>query len=226
MADEKEEAQTPEPEAPDQAEGNAEAPADGKGAGGNKMFSKAGILIFASIILLEAAAFSMLFLLGGSDAAQAEGPGAANGETEGIEEELETTDVDIESLSQLKPYIIDLDEVTVYPQSTQSNAPHRITAEIQIVLSDKLGEALMGEGKDSQAIKVIKLNLRQVLKQMLEEYGVRVVDGAVREAFQHEAKTRLNNVQVEGDRELLKIIRLLRGHVRQVMIDRLQQASF
>ncbi len=226
MADEKEEKKEDQ-EAENQTEGaEGDGSEEGEPKQKSKLFSKTGLLIFIAIVLLEAAAFSFMFLMGGSEPADAEGTPTENAENEGIEEELETGDVDVESLSQLKPYLIDLDEVTVYPQSTQSNAPNRITAEIQIVLSDKLGEALMAEGKDSQAIKVIKLNLRQVLKQMLEEYGVRIVDGAVREAFQHEAKTRLNNVQVEGDRELLKIIRLLRGHVRQVMIDRLQQASF
>jgi hypothetical protein len=127
----------------------------------------------------------------------------------------------------VEPWILELGELTVYPKSTQTNAPYRITAEVKIVISKKLGDTLFKDGaKETALVKVIKLNSRQVVSQMLEEYALRILDTSVKEAFQHEAKTRLNSVQVEGDREMLRVLRLLRGHVRQVVVDRLEQSSF
>ena len=103
------------------------------------------------------------------------------------------------------------------------NAPSRITAEISVILTKELGAALQADDKKAAHAR-LKINVRQALSRLLEDYGVRVLDKAGRVAFRREAKRMLNNVQTD-DAELRKPLRALRAHVLQVIIDRQEQSS-
>jgi hypothetical protein len=198
-----------------------------------------GMLIVVALFAVQTATFLFLLMRQPSSPdnakeAQAmqgghgESEGEAHGDAGGGHEDPggHGPELDSEAIHAIEPWIIDLDEMTVYPQSSNSNAPYRITSRISVALSKQLGDGLHAGAKDTPMVKLIKLNVKQVLNQMLEEYGVRILDFSAREAFQQEAKAKLNNAQVEGDRDMQRVMRVLRGHVRQVMFKGVEKSNF
>ena len=207
--------------------GGAEAGKAGK-ASLSQSFSRKGILILAVLMLLEAAVFLLYIGKSGKASAGAEPAGAA---PEGA---AATQEQDLERFFETGRAILDLGEIKVPVTSTQPRAPRSMSASFQVVITKELGERLGmggggghgGGGKAGTQQKVLELNVRSILREMMDGEGIRLLEPSAKADFRRKAKDRLNHVQVDGDEEETAVLKILRGQVLQVILDKFETQPY
>jgi flagellar basal body-associated protein FliL len=196
---------------------------------GSPAFNKKGIIILAAVVIFEAVGF-MLFLSRGSKG-NAEAP-LAKGESH-EEDTGMANDEEFKKFKEVGRSILDLGEIKVPITSTQPRAPRSITANIQVVVMkevlEKITEAAGGHGgggKSNPQKDVLVLNIRSIVRSMMDSDGLRMVEPSAKADFERRAKDRLNHVQIDGDEEKAQVLKVLRGRVLQVVIDRFDSQSY
>jgi hypothetical protein len=210
-----------------------ETPAAGAEAGGAKppeaskaAFSRKGIFILGAIVVLEGAAFLAFIATNGRGKAQAS-------EEAHRPEPAASREQDFEDFLKVGRAILDVGEIKVPIQSTQPRAPRSITATIQVVITKELAEKLTGGGgghggggKSNPQRDVLVLNIRSILRGMMDGDGIRLIEPSAKLDFEKRARERLNTVQLEGDEERAQVLKVLRGHVLQVIIDKFDSQTY
>jgi hypothetical protein len=177
--------------------------------------------------VLEAAAFLAFMVFrhqgraeAGGEAARGKDLGAARGQ-------------DLEEFMRVGRAVLDVGEIKVPITSTQPRAPRSITASLQVVVTKELMEKLQGGGggqgggnKSNPQRDVLVLNIRSILRGMMDVEGIRLIEPSAKADFERRAKERLNHVQIEGDEEKAQVLRVLRGQVLQVIIDKFDSQTY
>ena len=186
-------------------------------------FSKKGYMILGAVVVLEAAVF--FFMKGGKREAQAEHTGE--------EAHAATHEEDLANYFKVGRAVLELGEIKVPITSTQPRAPRSISASFQVVITHELGEKLSGGGgghggggKGTPQGKVLELNVRSILREMMDAEGVRLLEPSAKADFRRKAKDRLNHVQVDGDEEEAQVLKILRGQVLQVIMDKFETQAY
>jgi len=189
-------------------------------------FSKKGLLILGAVVGLEAVIF-LLFL-----SRTPKGAGAAGPETPEMAAEA-AHKKDIDEFLHVGRSILDLGEIKVPITSTQPRAPRSVSATIQVVITKELSEKLAGGGgghggggKESIHQKVLILNVRSILRDLMDSDGIRMVEPSAKNDFMRRAKDQLNNMQIDGDEEKAQVLKVMRGQVLQVLVDKFEAQSY
>jgi hypothetical protein len=140
-------------------------------------------------------------------------------------------ELDFEEFLRVGRAILDVGEIKVPITSTQPRAPRSISATIQVVVSKELGEKLAGGGghgggKSNPQRDVLVLNIRSILRGMMDSDGIRLIEPSAKGDLERRAKDRLNNVQIDGDEEKTQVLKILRGQVLQVIIDKFDTQTY
>jgi hypothetical protein len=187
-------------------------------------FSRKGLAILGAVVVLEAATF-LVFVARGGDSARAQGKDPAFGESAGKN--------DVDEFFKVERAVIDLGEIEVPVTSTQPRAPRSIITTVQVVITKELAEKFSGAGgghggggKVTPQQRVVELNLRSIISSMMSADGVRLLEPSSRFDLERKAKDRLNNTQIDADEETAKVLKILRGHVLQVKVDKLKPQSY
>ncbi len=216
----------------DASTGGAAAGGEHKGGPVRKatspLFSKRGRFIFAAVASVQAVALIAVLLLRGNGKAEA----SAGDEHDPHEASAKSHERAVEAFLKVGRSILELGELKVPITSAQPRAPRSITANVQVVVSHHLEEKLSGGGghgggsKNNPQKNVLILNMRSILRSMMEAEGVRLLEANAKIDFERRAKDRLNNVQIDGDEEKTVVMRILKGQVLQVIIDKFDTHSF
>jgi len=222
------------PKAKDQAGGKGEAPAAAAaGAPAQKpaapAFSRKGIMILGGVVALEAAGFLGFIATRHQGHAEA----TAKKEEEHHKEGAVSGDEDFAEYLKVGRAVLEVGEIKVPITSTQPRAPRSITATIQVVVSHEVPEKLApkggghgGGGKSNPQKDVLVLNIRSILRGMMDQDGIRLIEPSAKADFERRAKERLNLAQIEGDEEKAQVLKILRGQVLQVIIDKFDTQSY
>ncbi len=196
---------------------------------GAPMFSRRGLLIFAGVAAFQGVALIGVLLLRGKGEAEA----SMDEEHDPHAASSKSHEKDVEAFLKVARSILELGELKVPVSSTQPRAPRSITAHIQVVISQHLEEKLSGGGgghgggsKNNPQKTVLILNMRSIVRAMMESEGVRLLEPNAKIDFERRAKDRLNNVQIDGDEEKTMVMRILKGQILQVIIDKFDTHSF
>jgi hypothetical protein len=102
-----------------------------------------------------------------------------------------------------------------------------------VVITKELSEKLAGGGgghggggKESIHQKVLILNVRSILRDIMDSDGIRMVEPSAKNDFMRRAKDQLNNMQVDGDEEKAQVLKVMRGQVLQVLVDKFEAQSY
>src|ERR1041385_5456072 len=157
-------------------------------------FSRKGIIILGAVVVLEGVAFLGFIARSGKGAAPAE-------PRDEEESATATQEQDLEKFFQTGRMIMDIGEVKVPVTSTQPRAPRSMSASFQVVITKELGEKLSGGGgghggggKATPQQKVLELNVRSILREMMDSEGIRLLEPSAKNDFRRKAKDRLNHV--------------------------------
>lgn len=197
-----------------------------------RAFTKKGLIILGAVVFLEAGFmfFMMKSSKSGAEAAAAkvEKGGESHGEESGTAKEE-----DFESFKKVGRAIMDLGEIKVPITSTQPRAPRSITATIQVIVMKEVLEKISegggghgGGGKNNPQKDVLVLNMRSIVRSMMDSDGLRMVEPTAKADFERRVKDRLNHGQIDGDEEKAQVLKVLRGHVLQVIIDKFDSQSY
>jgi hypothetical protein len=187
-------------------------------------FSRKGLMILGAIVVLEAVGIIAVLSLGGKGAKAA---------AEARETSTNTYEKVLEDYLKVERSIIDLGEIEVPITSTQPRAPRSIVTTVQVVITKELHEKLAGGGgghgggsKVTSGQRVLELNVRSILAGMMVAEGMRLLEPSAKFDLQRKAKDRLNNAQIDGDEDTARVLKILRGQVLQVIIDKLKPQSY
>ncbi len=190
-------------------------------------FTRKGIVILGAVVLLEAVGF-MAFLLKSSKGEAQPVQGESKGDESAVAKEE-----DFESFLKVGRSILDLGEIKVPITSTQPRAPRSLTASIQVVVTREVLEKISGGGgghggggRSNPQKDVLVLNIRSILRTMMDSDGLRLIEPSSKGDFERRAKDRLNHVQIDGDEEKAQVLKVLRGHVLQVIIDKFDSQTY
>jgi hypothetical protein len=210
-------------------------PAEGRGSGSRRPlalrsrrspFTLKGLVILGIVAALEAAAF-MVFI-----------HYARGGRVEAYGKSLEREaaalrDCNLDEYLEVGRAILDVGEIKVPVTSTQPRAPKSISATFQVVVSqgllDKLSGGTAGRGgtaRSNPQRDVLVLNVRSILRGMMDSDGVRLIEPAAKGEFERRAKDRLNIGLIDGDQEKAQVLKVLRNQVLQVIIDKFDMQTY
>jgi hypothetical protein len=200
-------------------------------APGARAFTKKGLIILGAVVFLEA---GFMFFMMKSSKGGAEAAAKAEKGAEGHQEDSGTAkEEDFESFKKVGRAIMDLGEIKVPITSTQPRAPRSMTATIQVIVMKEVLEKISegggghgGGGKNNPQKDVLVLNMRSIVRSMMDSDGLRMVEPTAKADFERRVKDRLNHGQIDGDEEKAQVLKVLRGHVLQVIIDKFDSQSY
>jgi hypothetical protein len=192
-------------------------------------FTRKGIMILGAVVVLEAG-FMFVMMKASKNSAEAAAK-VERGDGHG-EDSATAQEEDFESFKKIGRAIMDLGEIKVPITSTQPRAPRSITATIQVVVMKEVLEKISegggghGGGKSNPQKDVLVLNMRSIVRTMMDADGLRMVEPTAKADFERRVKDRLNHGQIDGDEEKAQVLKVLRGHVLQVIIDKFDSQSY
>jgi hypothetical protein len=194
-------------------------------------FTRKGLIILGAVVVLEAG-FMFFMMKSSKNSAEAAAAKVEKGEGHG-EESATAKEEDFESFKKVGRAIMDLGEIKVPITSTQPRAPRSITATVQVVVLKEVLEKISegggghgGGGKSNPQKDVLVLNMRSIVRTMMDTDGLRMVEPTAKADFERRVKDRLNHGQIDGDEEKAQVLKVLRGHVLQVIIDKFDSQSY
>lgn len=194
--------------------------------GKSPLFSTKGLLILVVVLVVEAAAFLAFISVDSRPGLKMSG---AKAQAQSQEQVASSQEDAFEAFINVGRAVLDLGEFKVSISSSQPRAPRSINLSIQVVVTSDLDQNLAkegGKGKYNPQRDVLILNMRSILREMMDTEGIRLIEPSAKADFERRAKDRLNLVQIDGDMEKARVLKILRGQVLQVIIDKFNPQSF